>query len=261
MQIDFWRIILLTLYAVWAIYDGLNVKLEFGKPMMAGMFAGIIMGDIKTGLYVGATLQLLVLGVSNFGGATIPDYTTAALIAAPLAIASGENVEFAISLGIPIGLLMTQLDILARTANIFFEKKAEKAVEAGKYHLLDRYNFCGMISWGIARGLPVFLALTFGTPFVQGILDVSPAWLINGLKFSGSVLPAVGISMLLKYLPVKQYFPYLILGFVLFAYFQTPMLGVALIGVVIAVVFYQNSGMKEMVPAGSTAMKGDMEDE
>ncbi len=261
MQIEFWRIILLTLYAVFAIYDGLNTKLEFGKPMMAGMFAGIIMGDLQTGLYVGATLQLLVLGVSNFGGATIPDYTTAALIATPLAIASGEDVEFAIGLGIPIGLLMTQLDILARTANIFFEKRAENAVDAGKYHLLDRYNFCGMISWGIARGLPVFLALTFGTPFVQAILDVSPEWLIAGLKFAGSVLPAVGISMLLKYLPIKEYFPYLILGFVLYAYFETPMLGVALLGIVIAVIFYQNSGKREMVPVSGVMAEGDMEDE
>lgn len=241
MQIEFWRIILLTLYAVLAIYDGLNIKLEFGKPMMAGMFAGIIMGDIKTGLYVGATLQLLILGVSNFGGATIPDYTTAALIATPLAIASGENVEFAIGLAVPIGLLMTQLDILARTANVFLAKRAEKAAETERYNLLDCYNFCGIISWGIARGLPVFLALTFGIGFVERILAVSPGWLITGLKLAGTVLPAVGISILLKYLPIKKFYPYLIIGFVMVVYFNIPMLGIALLGASIAVVSYNNS--------------------
>lgn len=241
MQIEFWRIILLTLYAVLAIYDGLNIKLEFGKPMMAGMFAGIIMGDIKTGLYVGATLQLLILGVSNFGGATIPDYTTAALIATPLAIASGENVEFAIGLAVPIGLLMTQLDILARTANVFLAKRAEKAAETERYNLLDCYNFCGIISWGIARGLPVFLALTFGIGFVERILAVSPGWLITGLKLAGTVLPAVGISILLKYLPIKKFYPYLIIGFVMVVYFNIPMLGIALLGAAIAVVSYNNS--------------------
>lgn len=241
MQIEFWRIILLTLYAVLAIYDGLNIKLEFGKPMMAGMFAGIIMGDIKTGLYVGATLQLLILGVSNFGGATIPDYTTAALIATPLAIASGENVEFAIGLAVPIGLLMTQLDILARTANVFLAKRAEKAAETERYNLLDCYNFCGIISWGIARGLPVFLALTFGIGFVERILAVSPGWLITGLKLAVTVLPAVGISILLKYLPIKKFYPYLIIGFVMVVYFNIPMLGIALLGAAIAVVSYNNS--------------------
>lgn len=260
MQIEFWRIILLTLYAVLAIYDGLNTKLEFGKPMMAGMFAGIIMGDMKTGLYVGATLQLLILGVSNFGGATIPDYTTAALIATPLAIASGENVEFAIGLGIPIGLLMTQLDILARTCNVFLMKRAEKAADEGKYYMLDRLNFCGIISWGIARGLPVFLALTFGTSFVDNILAVSPEWLINGLKLAGSVLPAVGISILLKYLPIKKFYPYLIIGFVLFAYLNVPMLGIALLGVAIAVISYQQSG-KEMAATVVNVAQGDNEDE
>lgn len=260
MQIEFWRIILLTLYAVLAIYDGLNTKLEFGKPMMAGMFAGIIMGDIKTGLYVGATLQLLILGVSNFGGATIPDYTTAALIATPLAIASGEDVEFAIGLAVPIGLLMTQLDILARTANVFLAKKAERAAEEERYHLLDRYNFCGIISWGIARGLPVFLALTFGTGFVEQILAVSPGWLIAGLKLAGSVLPAVGISILLKYLPLNKFYPYLIVGFVLVVYLNVPMLGVALIGFAVAVVSYNNN-VKLAAESGAVVVGGADEDE
>lgn len=169
MHIQVWQIVLLTIYSVVGIYDGLNTKFELNKPMMAGAFAGLVMGDLETGLVIGATLQLMILGVSNFGGATIPDYTSAALIATPLAIVAGQDVDFAIGLGVPIGLLLTQLDILARTANIFWNKKAQKAIDEEKYHLLDRYNFCGMIGWGISRGLPVCLALIFGSSFVESI--------------------------------------------------------------------------------------------
>lgn len=253
-----WQIILITLYAMIAIYDNLNTKVELGKPLMAGAFAGLVMGDLRTGLAVGGTLQLMILGVGSFGGATIPDYTIAALIAAPLAIISGRDLEFAIGLGVPIGLLMTQLDILARLSNVFIMKQAEKAVEQEKYNRINLLNHLGLVTWGISRGLPVVLALTFGTGFVQAILAISPDWLISGLKLAGGLLPAVGISMLLKYLPVKQYYPYLIVGFIFIAYLKVPMLGVALLGAAVAVVFYQQSNKMTAI---SEVSGGNGEDE
>lgn len=262
MTISLWQILLLTFYAVLGIYDALNVKLEIGKPLMAGCFAGIVMGDITTGLVVGATLQLLILGVGSFGGATIPDYSTAALIATPLAIITGQDMQFAIGLGVPIGLLMTQLDIFARFSNVFLMKKAEKAAEAEKYERINLYNHLGMMSWGISRGLPVFLALYFGVDFVTKILEYSPEWLLSGLKVAGGVLPAVGISILLKYLPVKRFLPYLIIGFVLAAYIKLPMLGIALLGVALATISYQNCD--KYSTANNTVGKvneGDDEDE
>ena len=73
-HIAVWQIALLTLYSGLAIYDGNNTTLGLVKPSMAGFFAGLIMGDMTTGLIVGGTLNLLVLGVGNFGGASIPDY-------------------------------------------------------------------------------------------------------------------------------------------------------------------------------------------
>lgn len=261
MEISLWQIILLTLYSVLTIYDNLNLKLELGKPLMAGCFAGIVMGDITTGLLVGATLQLLILGVGSFGGAVIPDYSTAALIATPLAIITGQDMQFAIGLGVPIGLLMTQLDILARFANILLMKKAEKALQKEEYEKINLYNHFGMINWGISRGLPVFLALYFGVDFVNTILEYSPQWILNGLKTAGGVLPAVGIAILLKYLPVKNFIAYLILGFVLAAYLKLPMLSIALIGIALAIINYQNSNKYLTNENKILVNEGDNEDE
>lgn len=255
-----WQIILITLYAVIAIFDNLNTKIEIGKPLMAGAFAGLVMGDLVTGLAVGGTLQLMILGVGSFGGATIPDYTIAALIATPLAIMSGKDLEFAIGLGVPIGLLMTQLDILARISNVFIMKQAQKAVDKEKYELINIYNHLGMVTWAISRGLPVVLALVFGTEFVEMILNISPEWLINGLKLAGGLLPAVGISMLLKYLPVKNYYPFLIIGFFLTAYLQVPMLGIAMLGISVAVITFQQSNKETLQVANSNGIGDDYDE-
>lgn len=72
MTIQWWQILLITIYAGFAFYDGNNTTFGTVKPTMAGFFAGLVLGDVTTGLVVGGTLNLLVLGIGNFGGASIP---------------------------------------------------------------------------------------------------------------------------------------------------------------------------------------------
>ena len=100
MTIEWWQIALLTIYAGFSFYDGNNTTFGTVKPTIAGFFAGLILGDIQTGLIVGGTLNLLVLGVGNFGGASIPDYMTGALLGTAFAIESGKGAEFGVTLAI-----------------------------------------------------------------------------------------------------------------------------------------------------------------
>ena len=108
MEVQLWQIIAVTAFIVIAQYDGLNTCFGLAKPTVAGGIAGLLLGDMQTGLFVGGTLNLMSLGVANFGGAVIPDYTSGAVLGAAFAIMSGQDPEFGISLGIPIALLLTQ---------------------------------------------------------------------------------------------------------------------------------------------------------
>ena len=64
-----WQIILITLYAGFQILDELTLYTGFNTPVGAGFVVGLIMGDLQTGLMIGAGMQLMVLGVGTFGGA------------------------------------------------------------------------------------------------------------------------------------------------------------------------------------------------
>mgnify|MGYP002601418843 CR=1 FL=1 len=226
--------------AGFSFYDGNNTTFGTVKPTMAGFFAGLILGDVKTGLIVGGTLNLLVLGVGNFGGASIPDYMTGALLGTAFAIESGKGAEFGVTLAIPIGLLMIQLDVLARFSNTFFQHKAEAYVEKGDFDKAGLMNLLGLIPQSLSRMLPVFLALVFGSVFVQGVVDHMPVWLMSGLKTAGGILPALGIAILLRYLPVAKNITFLIVGFVLAAYLNVPVFGVALVGLAMAIYVFQS---------------------
>lgn len=262
MTIQWWQILLITIYAGFAFYDGNNTTFGTVKPTMAGFFAGLVLGDVTTGLVVGGTLNLLVLGIGNFGGASIPDYMTGALLGTAFAIQSGQGAEFGVTLAIPIGLLMIQLDILARFSNTYFQHRAERLVESGNIEAAARMNILGLIPQSISRMLPVFLALVFGSDFVNLVVNHLPMWLMNGLKTAGGILPSLGIAILLRYLPVSRNLSYLIMGFVLAAYLKVPVLGAALVGLAFAILSFQSE--KDEAPAAAQAAVnagGEMGDE
>ena len=93
---------------------------------------------------------------------------------------------------------------MARFSNTYFQHRAEAYVEKGQFDKAGLMNLLGLIPQSLSRMLPVFLALVFGSVFVQGVVDYMPVWLMSGLKTAGGILPALGIAILLRYLPVAD---------------------------------------------------------
>ena len=239
MEIHMWQIIALTALAFFAICENLSTCILANQPVIIGTITGIIMGDMKMGLAVGATLQLMILGVGTYGGASIPDYMTGSIVGTVFAVTSGKGMDFGIGLAVPVGLLMVQLDVLARFSNVFFSKRVEAAVERLDFKAIGRNTWLGALPWGLSRAVPVFLMLIFGQSLVNVIVDHMPDWLMGGLTVAGGLLPAVGIAILLRYLPVKSYISYLLIGFFAAAYLSVPMVGVAILGAALAVIAFK----------------------
>lgn len=261
MKIELWQILALSLYAFLAINDIIHTDIGLNRPLFAGFFAGLVMGDVATGLAIGATLQLMILGVSSFGGSSVPDFMSAALIGTALSVLAGEGAEFGISLAVPVGMLLIQLDVFARFLNTFIQNKADVYIESCELEKLERVHLLGIFTWGLSRALPVAIVLFFGNEITQTLVAVMPAWLLSGMQLAGRLLPAVGIAILLKYLPTKKYIPFLLIGFVLAAYLNVPMLGVAIIGVAFALLVFKQSE-KQAVPAdGGTSTVGGMDED
>ncbi|KRN65036.1 hosphoenolpyruvate-dependent sugar phosphotransferase system iic component [Pediococcus cellicola] len=222
------------------IIDQLTVVVIGNFPLLVGLIAGVIMGDVKIGLAVGGTLQLMVLGVGTYGGASIPDFLTGAVVGTAFAVTSGKGLNFAIGLAVPVGLLMVQLDVLARFSNTYFQHRVDKYINVNDTKAVERNILYGTIPWGLSRALPVLIMLTLGNGIVNVIIKRMPEWLTGGLQVAGGILPVVGIAILLRYLPTAKFVAYLIIGFFLASYLKVPMLGVALVGVALGFIYYEN---------------------
>ena len=115
--------------------------------------------DRQLGLAVGGTLQLMMLGVASFGGASVPDFLTGAIVGTVFGALSGKGLEFSIGLAVPVGLLMVQLDILARFTNTILLHKVDKAIENLEDKKISKLILAGTIPWGLSRALPIFIML------------------------------------------------------------------------------------------------------
>lgn len=239
-QMSGFIIFILCIYTIIGVLDQISIQIGVYTPLFAAAFTGFLLGDIKSGLLIGATLQLATLGVATYGGATVPDYLSGAIIGTAYTIISGKGVEYGIAIAVPIGLLLTQLDILGRMSNVIFQHKADKYAENGDYRGVEICNILGIIPWTLSRLIPVSIGLIFGDAVITTINAFIPNWFMNGLKAAGALLPAMGIAILMRYLPLKSYFPYFIIGFVAIAFSSGNMsvLGIALLGFAFASLHY-----------------------
>ncbi|MGV6987479.1 PTS mannose/fructose/sorbose/N-acetylgalactosamine transporter subunit IIC [Testudinibacter sp. P80/BLE/0925] len=295
-MIEWWQILLITLYAFYQILDEITIVSSAGSPVFAGFITGLIMGDMTTGLLIGGAMQLTVLGVGTFGGASRIDANSGTVIATAFSIAVGMEPTLALtSLAVPIAALMVYTDILARMSNVFFAHRIDKNITDHAYKAISVNYLLGALAWGLSRALPIFLALVFGGPFVAKLAEAMQTGILkiiaDGLTLAGGVLPALGFAILLRYLPTKRHIAYLILSFALTAIFITlfgniaaignaldgllpaalgrsynsvPMLAMAAIGFGFAILAYQRSVNESNNTAQtqkSTSATGEIEDD
>lgn len=261
MNVGIFQLILIILYGFFINLEKNGSMFGTYQPVTAGFVTGLILGDVKTGLFIGGTLQLLSLGISNFGGASIPDYQTASIVATFITITTGQQPSVGISIGIPVALLMVQLDVIRNTIGIWMVHKAEMGAKNGNYNVINKMQIFGLFLTAATTGIPVALAVIFGPSLINTILSHTPEWLTNGLTVAGGLLPAVGIGLLLRYLPAKEYFSYLVIGFVLAVYLKIPLLGVALLGGAIALIIYKKNNQALTQNTVSNSVGGMDEDE
>lgn len=106
----------LGLIGVFCILDSrLLGRMNFERPLIVSTLVGLVLGDMEKGLIVGASLELMSLGLVNIGAAAPPDMNMASIIATAFAILSNANAEAALTIAIPISVLGQILGILMRT--------------------------------------------------------------------------------------------------------------------------------------------------
>ncbi len=210
------------------------------RPIVVAPLVGALMGDLQLGLLVGASLEALFMGVVNVGISSTAEPALAAGLATAFSIKMGGNIEAIIPLVFPLAVLGLQLMnmifsfVCGPMATKFF-KLAREGNEGGMIRL---HFIMWVIHYGIYALIP-FFAVLFGADVVKAVLDSIPKVIMNGLTVAGNLLPAVGMAMLLRMLWSKDIAVWFFFGVIVMAYLEIPLIAIAAIGTIIAIVIAQ----------------------
>ncbi|OOF66841.1 PTS sugar transporter subunit IIC [Rodentibacter sp. Ppn85] len=207
------------------------------RPLLIATVVGLIMGDLQTALLIGATLEVMWMGVGNVGAYSAPDMISGTAIGTALGIAAGGT-EAPIALAVPTSLLAQQLLILYRSGIVALNPIAERWAEEGNFDKIFRIQYIPMTIAFLIRAVPTFLAVYFGADLIAQIVAQLPDKIITGLNVAGKIIPAIGIGLLmLMMLKKAELWLFLVAGFTLAVYLKLSVLPITLIALPLALIY------------------------
>lgn len=211
-----------------------------GRPIVTGLLLGILFNDIQAGLILGATLEMIFMGMMGIGATVPPDEVLGGILAIALALKNGYGPEIALTLALPIATLgMIIKNFLYVGAFPAMVHKADKLADEGKLEKSANMHIVACLTRIILMSLIAAVSYAVGSNVVESIVNAIPTVIVDGMSIATGLLPALGIAMLINMINSKKVFPFLILGFVLASYLGMDMISISLVGIVIGLVMYQ----------------------
>ena len=216
---------------------------------LTGVLVGLVMGDLKTGIILGATLEMVFIGSITLGAAVPPDVITGGILGAAFAISTGKGADVALALAFPIATLYLVVDNLLTLVLLpVFVHKADRYVEEGEFRKMEMMHILGgFVVKSLPRGIICAAAFYLGTPVMNRVLESIPEFVQNGLVAAAGFIPALGIALLTRMILTKKTVVFFVLGFTISAYLRIPMLGIALLASVLAVILVELQGSQTVV--------------
>lgn len=137
MEITTLQIVLVFIVACIAGMESVLDEFQFHRPLVACTLIGAVLGDMKTGIIIGGTTEMIALGWMNIGAAVAPDAALASIISTVLVIAGHQSIGAGIALAIPLAAAGQVLTIIVRTITVAFQHAADKAAENGNLTALS----------------------------------------------------------------------------------------------------------------------------
>lgn len=278
MTISWLQAALLGLFACLSSMPGLGGSsignYTLGRPLIGGLVCGIILGDIQTGILVGCAMQVIYIALVTPGGTVSADVRAVSYIGIPLAMvalssygleaASAEGTALASSFGAMVGTVGTVLFYGTATINLVWQHIGWKAVEKRDYKKLYLVDMgLPWISHLICSFIPTMIMCKLGANVVELIKTTLP---MDGIAMKtlftvGSLLPCVGIAILLKQIVKKatDFVPFFF-GFVFAASLGVNLVGATIIAAMFAIMNYKIKMLAIAKTAGAAAYDDDEEE-
>jgi mannose/fructose/N-acetylgalactosamine-specific phosphotransferase system component IIC len=175
----------------------------FSRPLVASTGAGLLLGDVAAGVWVGVFFELLHLGSASLGGSnpehdTLPSVTATAAAAMVGEASGGPSTPamwaLSILLFLPMGKVGRAIEVALDNRALRYSVKAEGLMSEGQLRRAARQNL-----WGMWPHFVVFAALCGAAAAVGPVLYLVerqlPLAVARGLAWAYPAMTSVAAAV------------------------------------------------------------------
>ena len=232
-----------VVFIYWAIMtvDYLTAWQTFTRPIVVAPLTGLILGDLKTGILMGASLESIFMGISAIGGVVPADATMSSLISVAFTILTGASAEEGLAIAMPIGTVASSLSTLTTPVFASLAPYWEKlATESSDKKFMTISLLFHIFVTQLVKFVVVFVAVAYGVEGLATLLDKLPGWVSSGLAASSRMLLGIGFAITTSMIWSKETGIYFFVGYVLASYAGLGTLPIAILGLALAFTIFMN---------------------
>lgn len=226
----------------WLIVNGIDRLLAWQtctRPIVTAVVTGLLLGDIKTGIIMGASLEAIFMGISAIGGSVPADACASAIIAVASTVLTGADVETGLALAVPIGTIMASVNELYKPVLASFAPYWERVCAKGdvRSYKIQLTAFALLVD-RLPQAIIIFLAVAFGVEGLQAFLASMPEFVMRGMSAASSMMTGVGFAILTAMIWDAQIGAFFFAGFVMAKYMGLPTLAIAILAFTVAITYF-----------------------
>ena len=240
MEISIVQALLIAVFSGFCMMGNL-MGLYTNRCIVMATGVGIILGDVTTGLAVGAIGELAMMGFGvSQGGSTPPNHIGPGVVGAIIAITTGLEAEAAFVLAYPIGILVATILPFVYTISATINAWAVKQLDKKNFRAFTIASHASVWMFALV-GFVIAFGACLSVEGLTKIVEMIPAHILSALTVASKFLPAIGFAMILSVMMKKEVIPFVILGYAAYAFFGLDAVKTTIIAVMIVMILIFNN--------------------
>lgn len=256
------EIVLLAIVTFFFAIDQFSLTEIVYRPIIACPIIGAILGDVNTGLIVGGTYELMMVGNMPVGGAQPPNAVLGSVVAMIFAVKAKMDINAALGACMIFATFGQYVVTLTFTIMSGLMAKADKAANEANPKGITAVLNTSMAILGTLFAVIAILAYVGGIAASGALQTLSEkaSWFMGGLSAAGGMMRFVGFAVLLKIMLSNDLWGWLLGGFataLLFGNVEATasacLILVAFIGVAIALLDFKITSIETKAAQGGVS--------
>lgn len=252
---------------VWLFVQGVDRLLSWQtlqRPIVTATLTGLLLGDMKTGLVMAASLEAIFMGISAIGGSIPADACASSIVAVAYTILTGADVETGLALAMPIGTLMASVNELWKPVQASLAPYWERLAGSGNVKSFRTQVIAfGLFCDRMPQAIVLFAAIAYGVAGLESVMGGMPAFIMRGLSAASGMMTGIGFAILVSMIWNKEIGWFFFIGYVLQKYLEMPTVAIAIIAAVVAYVYFNtekkiNDARQALAGAADSAGEEDL---